>query len=242
MSEKSVAELFAEHGTWISRFVINGKTYGGTFDAVTDPRLALFWRAFPEAKTILELGSLEGGHTIGLALAPGVRRVLGVEGREKNLAKARLALRLMKAQKAELVQADLEIADLKTFGTFDAVFCSGLLYHLPAPWKLIEQFPAVSPHLFLWTHYCHDEQADTGLAGFRGRIQSEGGADEPLSGLSADSFWPTLGSLIKMLTTVGFSTVHLLHNDIAHPDGPAVTLGAFTRPPSLPPRRRWWQR
>lgn len=244
MAEQSTAAAFAEHGPWISGFVIDGVAYGGTFNAVEDPRLADFWRSFPGSRTILELGSLEGGHAIGLARAPGVKRVLGIEGREKNLARAGLAARLLKARNVEFLHADLETAELGPFGRFDAIFCSGLLYHLPEPWKLLRQFPAISPHLFLWTHYCHDEQADTSAAEFRGRLQLEGGSDEPLSGLSTHSFWPTLGSLMKMLTTAGFCTIHIIDNDITHSDGPAITLAAFTRagPANASPKRSWWRR
>lgn len=45
-------------------------------------------------------------------------------------------------------------------GQFDAVFCSGLLCHLPEPWKLIEQMPRIAPKLFIWTHYPDDATAD----------------------------------------------------------------------------------
>ena len=239
MNHDQIAAAFAEHGTWITRFVINKVAYGGSFDAVNDPRLAEFRRAIPRAKNILELGSLEGGHTIGLARCAGVKRVVGIEGRVKNLVRAQLAVRLTNAKNIEFVQADLETTKLKELGKFDAVYCCGLLYHLPDPWRLLRQFPKVSANLFLWTHYCLDEQADTMRGDFRGKTQTEGGADEPLSGLSPNSFWPTLGSLLGMLTRAGYKTVHVLNNDITHPDGPAVTLAAFKREP---PRSRWWQR
>ena len=37
------------------------------------------------ARTILELGSLEGGHTWGLATRPGVRKIFALEGRAANV-------------------------------------------------------------------------------------------------------------------------------------------------------------
>ena len=88
MTEAEVAAAFAQHGAWISRFVIDGVAYGGAFDAMNDPRVEIFFRTFPEVATILELGSLEGGHTIALAQRDGVESVLGVEGRAANLARA----------------------------------------------------------------------------------------------------------------------------------------------------------
>jgi len=86
--------------------MIDGVPYGGSFDAVNDPRLDLFFAAFPTPESILELGSLEGGHTIGLGRRPGVKRVLGVEGRRTNLRRAQLAAKLLKAGNVEFIECD----------------------------------------------------------------------------------------------------------------------------------------
>lgn len=248
MSEQGVAAAFAEHGKWISRFVIDGVEYGGSFDAINDPRLELFFATFAGVGTILELGSLEGGHTIGLARKQGVKRVLGLEGRKTNLARARVAARLLKARHVAFAEADLENAELAAFGKFDAIYCCGILYHLPEPWKLLQQCTAVSPRLFLWTHYSHEDEADVTSGGYKGRLQPEGGLDEPLSGLSPQSFWPTIGSLVNMLTAAGFPVLHILSNDPTQSDGPAITIAAFAdgtdelaRSPQAK-RRKWWRR
>ena len=124
------------------------------------------------------------------------------------------------------MQANLETTKLSSFGKFDAVFCSGLLYHLPQPWELLNQLTAVRPHLFLWTHCAMEQDADIGCGRYRGRKQGEGGLDEPLSGLSPDSFWPTLGSLVNMLTDAGFGLVKILSNHLEHENGPAGTIAA----------------
>ena len=55
---------------------------------------------------------------------------------------------------------------------------------------------------------------------------NEGGADEPLSGLSSYSLWVTLGSLIESLTRSGYRRVEIIRNDLNHPAGYAITLGA----------------
>jgi hypothetical protein len=129
---------------------------------------------------------------------------------------------------AEFAQANLEDTDLAAFGKFDAVFCSGLIYHLPEPWKLISQLPALAPNLFIWTHYAADADAEIVIDGLRGKIHAEGGAAEPLSGLSPTATWLTLGSLITSLTRSGYVSVHVIDNDLSHANGPAVTIGATT--------------
>jgi hypothetical protein len=219
---------FAKLGPWVFQFRINGQDYGGAISAIGDARVDQFFRFAPTAETILELGALEGAHTFMLAQRPGVKRVLALEGREFNLRKARFVQELLHVQNAEFAQANLENADLAAFGTFDAVFCSGLIYHLPEPWKLISQFPALAPNLFIWTHYAADADAKVVFDGLRGAIHPEGGAADPLSGMSATATWLTLESLIAALTRSGYVNVHVIDNDPAHPNGPAVTIGART--------------
>jgi hypothetical protein len=55
---------------------------------VNDGRVAWFFQHIPQPRTILELGSLEGGHTLALSRHPGVERVLGLEGRSENFRRA----------------------------------------------------------------------------------------------------------------------------------------------------------
>ncbi|HMV46489.1 MAG TPA: class I SAM-dependent methyltransferase [Blastocatellia bacterium] len=226
MTPTEIEREFAALQPWITKFVIEGRAYGGQFDALQDGRLTQFRQCFPSAQEILELGSLEGGHTIGLARQAGVRRVVGIEARQENLARATLAKKLLGANNIEFVQANLEATDLASYGKFDALFCSGLLYHLPEPWLLVQQFPRVSQNLFLWTHYAADPTADTLVNGYRGIWYQEGGIADPLSGVSATSFWPTLGSLLAMLQENGYRSVHILDNQTQHPHGPGVTLAA----------------
>src|SRR5467141_2963600 len=131
-------EQFAKLGPWIFQFRIDGAAYGGGISAVGDLRLEHFFHFVPEVATILELGSLEGAHSFILAQHPGVKRVVALEGREANLRKARFVQELLQIKNVEFAQTNLEDAELAAFGKFDAAFCSGLLYHLPEPWKLIE--------------------------------------------------------------------------------------------------------
>lgn len=219
---------FAKLAPWIFKFRIDGTDYGGELSALTDPRVEQFFRFAPAAETILELGSLEGAHTFMLAEHRGVKRVLGLEGREQNLRKARLIQDLLHVRNAEFAQANLEGSDLSAFGKFDAIFCSGLLYHLPEPWKLIERLPTIAPSLFIWTHYAPETEAKAISNGLRGKIYVEGGLEEVLSGMSPTSMWLTLESLITSLTRSGYRSIQVIHNDLTHPKGPDVTIGART--------------
>jgi len=223
----TIEEQFAELEPWIFQFQIAGKTYGGGTSAVGDERVERFFQFAPNVKTILELGALEGAQTSIMASHPGVERVLALEGRERNLRKARLVQELLQIRNAEFVQANLEEENLGRFGTFDAVFCCGLLYHLPRPWELIAQLPAIAPILFLWTIYAPENDAHELPNGMRGKIHVEGGADEPLSGLSETATWLTLPCLRDRLTASGYKQIEVIRDE-AHPNGPTVTIGALT--------------
>ncbi len=224
----TLEEQFAKLGPWIYQFRIDERTYGGGISAIGDERVERFFRYAPHPETILELGSLEGAHSFILAGHPGVKRVVALEGREANLRKARFVQELLQIRNVEFAQANLEHADLTRFGNFDAIFCCGLLYHLPDPWKLIEQCPSVAPVLFIWTQYAAENEARDLGNGLRGKIHIEGGPDEPLSGMSATAIWLTLASLRDLLSANGYEKIEIMYDDPNHANGPAVTLGART--------------
>ena len=224
--QADLAREFERRKPWVTKFRFHDREYGGSFDAMNDGRISQFFQYFPNVGTILELGALEGGHSFALATQPAVKRVTAIEGRPVNMEKALFVQGLMGAGKVEFLQVNLENFDLLTLGSFDAVFCSGLLYHLPKPWKLIQRCAQVSQNLFIWTHYAGENEAEERVNGFRGKWHEEGGLADPTSGLSKKSFWPTLGSLIAMLSMNGFKTVHLIENELNHPHGLAATVAA----------------
>ena len=221
-------QQFRDLGPWVTKFVIDGVAYGGGYYTTQDARLTQFHEAFPDAETVLELGSLEGGHTVVLSRLQGMKRVVAVEARQPNIARARLIQRLLNLTNVEFVQGDLETLDLSKLGRFDAVFCVGLLYHLTAPWTLIERIAKVSPGVFLWTHYVADNLANVVVNKYHGTAHPEGGISDPLSGLSTTAFRPTLDSLRKMLADYGFQKIEIIDNDPGHQNGPAVTIVART--------------
>lgn len=222
----SLKKEFKKREPWVTKFIIKGKEYGGYYYAGGDKRLKWFFQYFPNTHTVLELGSLEGGHTFAIAESSSVDKVLGIEGRKENIEKATFVKDILKIQNVEFIEANLEDTDLSRFGTFDAVFCVGLLYHLPNPWELIEQISHLSRNLFLWTHYTESNKAVETVHGYSGSTHHEGGLHEPLSGLSTTAFWPTLDSLKKMLDEHGYKTIHIIEDNPTHQNGACVTLAA----------------
>jgi Methyltransferase domain len=216
-----VEREFRRHGPWVTRFRIGDRDYGGDAELVDDGRIAQFLDAFPGCRTVLELGSLEGGHSFSLARQAGM--VTAIEGREANLRKARLVQRLLGVQNVVFRQADLDGPSLEVAGPFDALFCVGLLYHLQRPWALLDRFPAWSDRVFLQTHFA--DAAQETRDGIPGRSYAEYGRRDPLSGLSQTSFWMTLPALVGRLERNGYR-VRELDREMGHPHGPIVTVAA----------------
>jgi SAM-dependent methyltransferase len=211
---------FRRRGPWVTRFQINGRSYGGRSD-FDDEAIREFTAAFQPCR-VLELGSLEGGHTIELA-----RRgysVTAVEGRPENVRRARWVCRLLDLDPV-ILTANLEETPLREFGRFDVVFCSGLLYHLPRPWECIAQLPTVARGLYLSTHYTDHEETE--VYGLSGRWYHELGRHDPLSGLSERSFWPTKTALLDLLRASGYRHI-LLTRDWMQENGPRLNLVAST--------------
>ena len=198
---------FDSHGPWRTGFEFNGDMYGGD-----DPRgtnewdfPGKFFSAFPDCSTLLELGSFEGGHTLKFGEKC---EVTAIEGREYNLRKAQFAKSVI-CPDADItfMCEDVEKFDITSLGKFDAVSCVGVLYHVMEPWKLLDSLSQVTNNLFLGTHYCEGQSVSVSRSGYRGKMYKEGGWNDSLSGLSAQSFWPTVESLYKMLNDSGFNYV-----------------------------------
>jgi SAM-dependent methyltransferase len=215
---------FERRGPWLTRFEINGRIYGGGLNYSADPLLDEFAARVAGGARVLELGSLEGGHSLPLAIRG--YKVTAVEAREENLRRAKYVRRLLNVRHVKFVHADLERTPLTSFGRFDCVLCAGLLYHLPEPWRLIDELPSCAPATLIRTHYA--SSAEVEVNGLQGSWYTEGARDEPLAGLSPKSFWLTLPSMLGRLEQAGFRHVEIVGFP-EHSSGPLVTIFASTR-------------
>lgn len=217
---------FRKHGPWVTRFTIAGRRFGGELSYDNDRRVGQFFEVFPDARTILEPGCLEGGMTFQLAQRPG-SRVVGLDARRANLARARFVQEILGVENVNFLEADLEQTPLSSFGQFDAVFCSGLLYHLSRPWEFLDGLRAASPCIFLWTHYARGDKVRDEAEGFQGFWYQEHGFKDPRSGLSPRSFWMTLPDILARLEQNGFARAEIIEDDPNHDPHPCVTVAAW---------------
>ena len=178
------------------------------------------------ANSALDLGSYEGYHSIQLAEFPGVKRVVGLEGRVRNVAKANFVNECLGYDRVHFYQYDLEQigrVPLPEAGPFDLVFCAGLLYHLSQPWEVVERMSeACAKYLFVDTHYAELPLYRCGP--YLGEVYPE--QDSETCGLKDFSFWPTLGDLLMMLMQHGFVPRFVYRYSAGHHFQPRVWIFA----------------
>jgi len=216
MEREDVRRRVQELEPWVNEFSFEGVRYTSglqlnyLLSQHPDDRARDFFAAFPGAQKILELGALEGADTLALSRYPNVS-VLALEGREANLRRAELVLELHGVANVELRQADVEALNFSALGTFDAVLCAGLLYHVRRPWALLRDIAAVTDRLYLSTHYWGSSDGLGEADGYAVKAVREDHPDPQTRGLSADVRWLDRGSLMRALAEAGFTQVQVLH-------------------------------
>lgn len=183
-------------------------------------------KASVSGSRILDVASGEGGHSIAFAQA-GAKEVLGIEGRQLYVSRAQFAARALGLDNVRFELGDVRKIDPAKVGTFDFVFCSGILHHLGQPdfldfLKTMGQL--TSDTMMLYTHVSTPASIKMfnlkgpkvlaeGIEGYLFREHEDKADDrerERQVRASLDntfSFWATEESLIRALTQSGFGIV-----------------------------------
>ncbi|MGB3443767.1 MAG: class I SAM-dependent methyltransferase [Actinophytocola sp.] len=215
MEREDIRRRVKELEPWVNEFSFEGDRYanGSRVDYVlsqhSDARARDFFAAFPDARRILEIGALEGADTLALSRYPGVS-ILALEGRESNLRRAEFVLELHGVDNAEVRSADIEAIDVAELGTFDAVLCAGLLYHVREPWTVLRDIARVAGGLFLSTHYWGSSELLENVDGYSVKPVREDHPEPQARGLAVDVRWLDRPSLMMALADAGFDEVEVL--------------------------------
>lgn len=217
MTEEELERKVEALGPWVYGFKYRGKIWGTTsryaaqrqIEPVIGNRIKTFFEVFPDPRRVLELGGMEGIDTFQLASRDGVT-VVSIEGRPENVRKAEFLNELYGFDNIRFVHADLETYDPRALGNFDAVMCSGILYHLEKPWELLQRLSPVTDRIFIWTHYWSSSEGTEIVDGYRVKRVVEEYPEPLLNGLSEHSRWFTLDSLTQALRDSGFVNINTL--------------------------------
>ena len=229
---------------WTTRIPIPG-TQSGPIALFDDARI--HWAAARlggfGGRRLLELGPLEGAHTATLE-ALGAREIVAVEANKRAFLKCLLVKELLGLARVRFLLGDI-MAYLETAtDCFDAVIACGVLYHMPAPLKMLALAARRSTRLFVWTHYFDAEKlrrfgaawADTepvpqAEAGFActGHLHRYGAAlDLPTfcGGIHPTTTWLEKADILAFIEHLGFTSIETGGDDNSHPNGPALSIAA----------------
>ncbi|MDH3692144.1 MAG: class I SAM-dependent methyltransferase [Gammaproteobacteria bacterium] len=168
---------------------------------------------------VLDLACMEGGFSVEFALRGA--DVLGIEGREANIAKARFAKQALSLQNVDFVQDDVRNVNAEKYGRFDVVLCIGILYHLDSDSvflllenvaEMCDRILVIDTHVSLRpsSHVTHKDRVYWGV--HHREHRPEATDEEKRRNLwqsidNVESFQPTRFSLFNFLQHSGFSSV-----------------------------------
>jgi 2-polyprenyl-3-methyl-5-hydroxy-6-metoxy-1,4-benzoquinol methylase len=169
---------------------------------------------------VLDLACLDGLFSIEFA-KQGAETV-GIEIRDANVKKALFCKEALGLPNLTFAQDDVRNISVERYGRFDAIVCSGILYHLTAEdaFDVIKRMASmVNRVVVIDTHVALQAQASVTLDGqtYCGSIfreHADNATPQQKAGnlwASADnttSFWFTRPSLINLLNAAGFSSVY----------------------------------
>ena len=183
---------------------------------------------------VLDLACLEGMY--GIEFARQGAEVVGIEGRELNIEKARFAAEALSLSNITLAQDDVRNLSVEKYGHFDIVLCLGILYHLNAPdvFHFMERISEVCRRLLIIDTHVASTEAEISHT-FKGHeyhgisfVEHEPGAtvEDKLSSAWASldnekSFWFTPPSLSNLLSNIGFTSAYACLNP-AVPSWPTI--------------------
>lgn len=187
---------------------------------------------------VLELGPLEAAHTYQLEKL-GAASVLAIEANVEAYLKCLIVKELLSMQ-AKFLHGDfvkwLEVCQDTGGMQWDLVFCSGVLYHMTDPLRLIQLIASVTDKCFVWTHYYRDgvasRQPRPGSAGgFEATYWSQDyGASTNLGtfwgGNSSSAAWMSQEDILKAFRFFGFQDFQVDFDEPLHPAGPAFAFSA----------------
>jgi SAM-dependent methyltransferase len=183
---------------------------------------------------VVDLGCLEGQYGIEFALHGS--KVVGIEGREVNLAKAQFAKDVLSLHNLELVHDDVRNFNRARYGEFEVVLCLGILYHLDTPdmmdfvhniFESCNRVTIIDTHFSLKGRESYVWKENAYYGEYTEEHKSGATEKQQLDALwhsigNSRSFLLTRASLCNLLRHVGFTSVYECLNpyDYLNPNWP----------------------
>lgn len=240
-SAGNAVDLFA--GQWSTRLPIEAPT--GPIDLIGDHRVVSCVEALggiTDAK-VLELGPLEGAHSITLRQL-GARRVVAIEANTNAYLRCLITKEVTGLHGVEFRLGDFRPYLASTDEHFDLAVAIGVLYHLDDPVPVLVDLTRITDRIVIWTHV-YNREFDVERLAHRFDSPVERLLDattyhlhpyryaESLDwngfcgGTRPSACWIERDDLLDVVESLGFDVV--LRDDHDHQYGPAITLAIQRR-------------
>jgi hypothetical protein len=245
-SDQNALDIFK--GEWWSQLPQQfAHLKAGQIPVFEDPRVhwAISQLGNVNGQTVLELGPLEGAHTYMLERA-GVGSILSIEANPRAYLKCLIIKEIVGLPRARFLCGDFLEYLRDSPAPVDAVFASGVLYHMINPAELIALLSKIAGRLFLWTHY-YDRSIisrnrklaarftpghQSVYAGFQHQLfrYDYGGSfrlGRFCGGSRPYAHWMSREEIVACLKHFGFGEIRTSFEEQDHPNGPAFALIAL---------------
>ncbi|HEY1798554.1 MAG TPA: class I SAM-dependent methyltransferase [Stellaceae bacterium] len=189
-----------------------------------------------DGMSVLELGPLEGGHTYHLERL-GAASILAIESNVEAYLKCLVTKELAGLRNARFLLGDFVPYLETTAKRYDIVLCSGVLYHMAAPFRLIDALPRVTSKCFVWTHYYDaanyrgpprrpvTDPARPGIEMYLHdhqdrRLDTFWGGNKPVT------MWLKRQDILDGFAAAGFDRVTVIDEDVANPNSACFAFTA----------------
>lgn len=156
-----------------------------------------------EGKSVLELGCLEGIHTVGLLGF--TNNVTAIDCRISNVVKTLTRVSLY-GKRAGVFCYNADDLTKDTYGSYDVIFNCGVLYHLSNPVQAIFNLSHMCKHMLLDTHVTMDKSESTIFNDKKySGIKYKEVTSSIFAGKDSFAFWLHIDELHRACAEVGFA-------------------------------------
>lgn len=241
-STQNALSLFA--GEWSS--AVPGGQQTGSAALFNDHRIRAIASSIGgfAGKSVLELGPLEGGHSVMMA-EQGARSILAIEANSRAFLKCLIVNNIFKKTNIDFVLGNFDIF-LEGNARFDFILASGVIYHCENPVKTIVNMCRSSDCIGIWSQY-YSAEVVRPLYGEKfehvGQLMEYDGfkakcfTHKYMEALENKAFcgggnaytrWMDRASWHNLFEALGFD-FHILEESVTHPNGPEFTAVAKKR-------------
>lgn len=204
-------------------------------------------------KTVLELGPLEGFHTLMVdRCAPA--SIDAIEANALAFVRCLITKEVLWMPRANFFLGDFTKWLENTDKHYDLLIASGVLYHSHDPVHLLELIGKRADAIFIWTHYFDDAAMplnDLRRVPFSEQVQTRTSHGIAMrlyersyykawrdpsfcGGLQDQHFWLDRSDILALLGAMGFKHLNIADEQPDHPNGPSFSI--FARREAQPVR------